>query len=172
MSKEKMVKCKVCGEDIAKNAKICPKCGAKNKSPFAKIIAIGVIIVVVFFVLVGCLAESNEVDKENIEYVSVTATELADALDKNAASANDKYTNQYLSITGRLSNIDSDCSYIDIVDQNDEWSILGVQCYTNGDDDIISKIKKLNVGDIITVSGKITDVGEVLGYSLDIYSIE
>lgn len=28
---EKMKKCKICGADIAKNAKICPKCGAKNK---------------------------------------------------------------------------------------------------------------------------------------------
>ncbi len=27
----KMVKCKTCGEEIAKSAKICPKCGAKQK---------------------------------------------------------------------------------------------------------------------------------------------
>ncbi len=27
----KMKKCKVCGENIAKSAKTCPHCGAKNK---------------------------------------------------------------------------------------------------------------------------------------------
>lgn len=33
MSK-KIIKCKVCGNDIASNAKTCPSCGAKNKKPF------------------------------------------------------------------------------------------------------------------------------------------
>lgn len=27
----KLVKCKTCGEDIARNAKVCPHCGARNK---------------------------------------------------------------------------------------------------------------------------------------------
>ena len=31
MSNSKMIKCKVCGEEIAKSAKTCPKCGARNK---------------------------------------------------------------------------------------------------------------------------------------------
>lgn len=29
--RSKMVKCKTCGEEIAKSAKVCPKCGAKQK---------------------------------------------------------------------------------------------------------------------------------------------
>ena len=29
----KMIRCKTCGEEIAQNAKRCPKCGAKNKKP-------------------------------------------------------------------------------------------------------------------------------------------
>ena len=32
----KMTNCKVCGAEIAKNAKLCPSCGAKNKKPFYK----------------------------------------------------------------------------------------------------------------------------------------
>lgn len=39
----KMVKCKTCGEEIAKSAKICPKCGAKQK----RHTALGVILVVI-----------------------------------------------------------------------------------------------------------------------------
>ena len=30
---EKLVKCKTCGAEIARTAKICPSCGAKNKPP-------------------------------------------------------------------------------------------------------------------------------------------
>ena len=33
-------------------------------------------------------------------------------------------------------------------------------------------MKSLNAGDSLTVKGKVTDVGEVLGYYLDIDSIE
>lgn len=29
---DKIVKCKVCGEEIAKSARACPKCGAKRKN--------------------------------------------------------------------------------------------------------------------------------------------
>lgn len=29
----KMITCKTCGEEIAKSAKVCPHCGAKNKKP-------------------------------------------------------------------------------------------------------------------------------------------
>ena len=33
---KKMTKCKSCGSMIAKSAKVCPSCGAKNKKPFYK----------------------------------------------------------------------------------------------------------------------------------------
>lgn len=29
---DKMTKCKTCGADIAKSAKVCPACGAKQKN--------------------------------------------------------------------------------------------------------------------------------------------
>ena len=32
----KLKKCKSCGKEIAKSAKVCPGCGAKNKTPFYK----------------------------------------------------------------------------------------------------------------------------------------
>ena len=33
---KKLINCKTCGEEIAKSAKSCPKCGAKNKKPIFK----------------------------------------------------------------------------------------------------------------------------------------
>lgn len=29
----KMIHCKMCGAEIAKNAKTCPKCGGRNQKP-------------------------------------------------------------------------------------------------------------------------------------------
>lgn len=36
MAKRKMTTCKTCGAEIAKSAKSCPHCGAKNKKPIFK----------------------------------------------------------------------------------------------------------------------------------------
>lgn len=96
---------------------------------------------------------------------------MVDALDKNAAAASDEYKDKYLEITGKLSNIDSDSSYISILPEDDDFALTGVQCYTNGDEDIINAVKTLSTGDTITVRGKCTDVGEVMGYSLDLEEI-
>lgn len=54
----KLVKCKTCGEEIAKTAKLCPKCGAKQKKSNQVLSAIGVLLLVamifvVVFALVG-----------------------------------------------------------------------------------------------------------------------
>jgi len=48
MSK-KIVKCKVCGEEIAKSAKVCPHCGAKNK----KHTVLGVFLVIIGVLLIS-----------------------------------------------------------------------------------------------------------------------
>ena len=52
-----------------------------------------------------------------------------------------------------------------------DFEIIGVQCYIKSDDQK-SKIASMSKGDTVTLKGKCTDVGEVLGYSLDIEEIE
>lgn len=46
----KMVKCKTCGADVAKSAKVCPSCGAKQKKPH---IVLGVVILLIGLGLIG-----------------------------------------------------------------------------------------------------------------------
>lgn len=50
---EKMTTCKVCGAEIASNAKTCPKCGAKNKKPIFKKWWFWVLIVIVIIGVFG-----------------------------------------------------------------------------------------------------------------------
>lgn len=69
----KLVKCKTCGAEIAKNAKVCPGCGAKNKKPFYKKWWFWVVVVIVCIALAsGGSDESTDTDKKIGEVASGT----------------------------------------------------------------------------------------------------
>lgn len=114
---------------------------------------------------------TKEVDTPTpIEYTAVSVNDMMSDLDSNAMGASDKYKGKYLEITGKLSNIDAAGKYIDLMADGD-FEIIGVQCYIKNDDQK-SKVASMSKGDTVTLKGKCTDVGEVLGYSLDIEEIE
>lgn len=183
MAKDKMTTCKHCGQEIAASAKVCPHCGGKNKPPIYKRWWFIAIIVIIVLAAIGAsgssdssgstsstatskTAVSSSSSEAAIEYTAYTVTELSEDLDSNALKAADKYKGQYVELTGRLSVIDSNGKYISIVDSTDEWAITGVQCYIKNDEQK-QVVMDMSIGDEIVVKGKITDVGEVLGYFLD-----
>lgn len=117
------------------------------------------------------MESTKEVDTPApIEYTTVSVNDMMSDLDSNAMGASDKYKGKYLEITGKLGNIDASGKYIDLMADGD-FEIIGVQCYIKNDDQK-SKIASMSKGDAVTLKGKCTDVGEVLGYSLDIEEIE
>lgn len=191
MAKEKMTICKHCGAEIAASAKTCPKCGGKNKKPIYRRVWFWILVAVLVLGVGGAAggsggsddsraATSSETAAEEktekaeepaIEYQDVTVEALFDELDNNAMNASDKYKGQYLAITGVLGTIDSDGSYFALESSDDNYMFQSVSCNIKNDEQL-EKIKTLSKGDEITVKGKITDVGEVFGYYLDIDSIE
>lgn len=60
----KLIQCKSCGEQIAKSAKSCPHCGAKNKKPFYKRWWFWLIVLIV---AIGALSSSGDDDPETSE---------------------------------------------------------------------------------------------------------
>ena len=191
----KMTTCKACGAEIAASAKACPNCGAKNKKPIYKRPWFIILAIVVILGIGGAAiggggddgqpatsepAASDEASsgsgdetkakEKKIEYEEISADQLSEDLESNAAAAKDKYDGNYYAISGKLGNIDSDGAYIDI-DTSDEWDFTNIQCYIQNDKQL-DKVKNMSKGDAITVKGKVTDVGELLGYSIDIDSIE
>lgn len=57
MAKSKMTSCKTCGAEIAKSAKSCPHCGAKNKNRKS----LGIVLVVLgIFLIVGALTGGED----------------------------------------------------------------------------------------------------------------
>lgn len=181
MSKSKMINCKSCNAEIAASAKRCPHCGAKNKKPIYKrpwFIVLIVIIVVGVFAGGGSdeptsqNTDSSAPEKEQvIEYKAYDVDTLMDDLDGNAMKAAELYDDQYVALTGELAVIDSGGSYISVHPLYDEFAFIGVQCYIKSDEQK-QKITNMSIGDTVVVKGKITDVGEVMGYSLDIDSIK
>ena len=179
MAKNTMKTCPACGAQIAESAKQCPNCGAKNKKPFFKR-PIGIIIIAVIAIaIIGSFAggggsndsSDSSSSEKKIEYTQYDLNEMMKELDENAANADEKYRDQYVEITGELGTIDSEGDYFEMLPTNDEFAIIGVTCNIQNDDQL-SQIKKLKKGEKLTVQGQITDVGEVIAYSLDIDNIK
>ena len=83
-----------------------------------------------------------------------------------------KRQDQYVEITGYLGTIDSSGKYIGVGAKSDDYNYFldEVLCYIKNDDQL-NQIAAMSKDDSITLRGKITNVGEVMGYTLDIDSI-
>ena len=76
-------------------------------------------------------------------------------------------------MNGTLSNIDADGKYIDIRGTGVSGSLIHVQAYVRSKDkETKDKILNLKKGQPLTIYGHVKDVGEVMGYSVDIDKIE
>lgn len=177
-----MKKCKYCQTDIDVNAKICPNCHKDQRNWFQRHIVLTIILGLFVLGLIGsALGDTEETTKngnsgkstkeeQKIEYTKIDVDELEDELENNAAAAQEKYKGQYLEITGKLGTIDSDLKYISLDSTTKEWDLDGIHCTlkNKASKDIV---KTLSKGQTIIVKGKITDVGEVLGYYLNVDEI-
>lgn len=52
----KLIKCKACGHEIAKSAKICPHCGAKHKKPVGCLM---IVLTVLIFVIISSIGSED-----------------------------------------------------------------------------------------------------------------
>lgn len=100
----------------------------------------------------------------------VTVDELMSALDENALKAAEKYNGMYVELTGKLSSIDASGDYFSLLPANDEWAFTGVEC--DIEDEHLDQVMEFKSEQSVTVIGTITDVGEVLGYWLDVETIK
>lgn len=180
--KEKLTTCDSCGAEIATSAKICPQCGAKVKRPITKKWWFWVVVVVIIAAIVGGTSGSKSGDKpapdepmtpqQPISYTHYNVTELFDALKNNAMKAQSDFKDQYVEIEGYLDVVDSDGKYIGVGAAPNDYNYIlqNVQCYIK-DDTQKQQIMEIGTESPITVRGKIISVGEVLGFSMNIDSI-
>ena len=192
--KQTKIFCKKCGSEITEcKGKTCPNCGAKITKPIYKKWWFWVLIVVgvslVFSAAGGDNSDANNSENETSSistpdnsqqgsnqsgaktYTVVDLQKMLDDLASNAMRAEATYQNMYVEITGKIANIDSDGSYITIESVNaDEWNFDTVMCYIKNDTQR-NVIMEKEIGDTVTIKGKIISIGEVLGYSVNIDEI-
>lgn len=177
--------CKYCKSEIPADAKICPHC-RKKQGGKGKIIIIAVIVIIVLFAIAGGgSSSSSETSTSNkntsvsaeptptatpIEYAAYSVDDMVSDLKSNALNASTKYKGQYIEITGRLTTIDSSGKYICLEPVNDPYTFTSVMCYIQNDEQL-QQVSQMSTDQTVTLRGKCTDVGEVLGFYLDIDSI-
>ena len=105
-------------------------------------------------------------------YVNVDANTMMADLERNAAAAQQKYKGQRLCVSGRIGVIDSNGKYLSIFPDN-EFAITGVICNLSWHDEAQKKfLLNVQMNQRIRAYGEITDVGEVLGYAMDVDKFE
>ena len=110
--------------------------------------------------------------QQPISYTHYNVTELFEALKNNAMKAQSDFKDQYVEIEGYLDVVDSDGKYIGVGAAPNDYNYIlqNVQCYIK-DDTQKQQIMEIGTESPITVRGKIISVGEVLGFSMNIDSI-
>lgn len=97
---------------------------------------------------------------------------MLDALESNALKAEDTYMDKYIQFTGYLDQIDSSGSYITVKAMDaGEWDFMDrIECGIETEEQK-NAVMEMNSGDKVTVKGKVTMVGDVLGYYVEMDSI-
>ena len=135
-----------------------------------KIVKISIVAISVI-ILICCIVSGGEeiIDYSNITYEQVELQTLFDDLDKNALAANKNYKNKYVEICGEISTIDASGDYISLQVPNAGLTLDSILCKIYNKE-LREFIMIHEEGDMITVQGQITNVGEALGYVLRSHS--
>jgi RNA polymerase subunit RPABC4/transcription elongation factor Spt4 len=145
MSKNnKMTTCKSCGKELAKSAKTCPSCGAKNKKPIYKRWFFWLIAIIILIFVISATGdddetienEAQEIQTEEKEVYSIGEVVTVGDIDWEVLSA----TNIGTTISSENMFID-DCvtnsgEFIDVVvkvtnNRNEMYTITGVRIEDN-----------------------------------------
>ena len=121
-------------------------------------------------------SDTEAVSKEEIpmEMEKVTVGEMTKVLDENEMRAQKKFSGKWLEITGYLGNMDSEGEYFSVESNSARVFSTDVRCNIPSDkrETITEKLANMNKGDKIMVKGKVTDMGEIMGYTVSIIDVE
>lgn len=95
----------------------------------------------------------------------VTAQEMLDDLEANALAASSKYKDKRVTVTGKLDNIDASGDYFSLIGTDEFTFITDITVDT--DESFLETVIGFTMGQDVTVTGVVTDVGEIMGFSID-----
>ena len=100
----------------------------------------------------------------------MTSRELIDELDGNALRAKTTYEDEVVTVTGYVGNIDASGKYFALDPEPDAIIFTGVTVRT--DESFLDTVAGFTTGQEVTVTGTVTDVGEIMGYTVEAESID
>ena len=146
---------------------------------------LGVVGIMVLLALVGGCAGDGGKDSKTASngssqqaqqktYADVNINTLLSEAKENAAKANQKYKDKSVKIIGgHIDNIDSDVNYVSIGGAGADYTLIHIRCSVKkSDKSLKDEILELKKGQNVTVYGTITEVGDIMGYSLKLDKIE
>lgn len=119
-------------------------------------------------------SEENAVVSEEIptEFLKADVVDMLSELNQNEMRAQKMYSDQWMEITGVLGAMDSEGEYFSL-DAPYTLGLLSVNCKIpeSKRELITNKLVDMEKGDKIVVKGKITDMGEIMGYDLTVVDV-
>ena len=114
--------------------------------------------------------EVKEEPQPKADPLVVSVDKLVEDLDNNALNASNTYKGKYVEVTGQLATIDSGGKYFSLNPMNDSFTMTNVKCDITQEQ--VGTVSKFTQKQKVIVTGTITDVGEIMGYSLKVESIK
>ena len=118
-------------------------------------------------------SDSSNVVSEDVptSMESVTAEQMLSDLEQNPMRAQKLYSDKWFEIVGTLGNMDSEGKYFSL--EGPDFSLISVQCQIPRDkkEEFTNKLINMSKGTRISVKGKVTDMGEVMGYKVAIVEL-
>lgn len=100
--------------------------------------------------------------------MEVSADTLITDLDSNALKAETTYKGKTVNVTGYVDNIDAQGKYFS-VRGSDKYTFTGVQAYITPEQKV--QVAEFSMGQEVSFTGTVTDVGEIMGYSIKVSEI-
>jgi hypothetical protein len=135
--------------------------------------AIGVVVLVIAMQAGGGSSDSDNSATDTATQAPaepatpVTAKQLLSELEENPLGAKTSWDGKLVTITGIVDNIDASGDYFSL--SAGELTFIGIMVYI--DDSFVDAVSAFKKGQEVTVTGTISDVGELMGYSVDAVSI-
>lgn len=123
-------------------------------------------------VLAKILGTTDGSDTAKKEYVETTASALMDDLNTNALRAKKKYNNRNVAIkNAKIDVIDSDGDYFTVCSPDVDVQIIPILINIQSEKQR-EQLSNMDIGQVITIYGTVTHVGESMGYAVDLDNFE
>ena len=164
-----LTKCRACGNDVAKTAKQCPKCGAPRStgSLVGKLVGLLVCAAVVGTCVSAIRGSRNEgtstVNAASAQAIPVSAEELMSAYTANEVAADGRYKGKVVVVSGSVTTVGKDILDNMYVTLQTKDSFREIQCsFDKSHEGELARLKKR---DRVTIRGQVDGLMGNVGLS-------